>query len=154
MNFGTTHTHNLSEKMKLVSPNIKLNMEAKGLLSLLAFSEKRKFILLMLQEEHYFKATSPEILPQIRKLEKGNLISQEGKKYILTEIGKIVTRSFDHLSKTLKIFESGMRFWKEHYIGGIPEEFQMRLYELGDYKIFEGSPTEIFKPHEEYIRNF
>ncbi len=136
-------------------------MEAKGLLSLLAFSEKRKAILLMLQEEPktlneinvYLKATSPETLPQIRKLEKGNLISQEDKKYILTDIGKIVTRSFDQLSKTLNVFESNMFFWKEHDIGGIPEEFQMRLYELGDYKIFEGSPTEIFKPHEEYVRN-
>lgn len=136
-------------------------MKAKGLLSLLAFSEKRRVILLMLQEEpktlkeinDYFKATSPEILPQIRKLEKGNLISQENKKYVLTEIGEIVIQSFNHLSQTLKIFEDNMRFWKEHRISGIPEEFRMRLYELGDYKIFEGTSTELFKPHEEYIKN-
>ncbi len=136
-------------------------MKAKGLLSLLTFSEKRRVILLMLQEEpktlkeinDYFKATSPEMLPQIRKLEKGNLISQENKKYVLTEIGEIVTQSFNHLAQTLKIFEGNMRFWKEHRISGIPEEFQMRLYELGNYKIFEGTPTEIFKPHEEYIKN-
>lgn len=136
-------------------------MKSNGLLSLLTFSKKRRVILLMLQEEpktlkdinDYFKATSPETLPQIRKLEKGNLISQEGKKYILTEIGKIVTRSFDNLSTTLKIFESNMKFWKEHNIGGIPEEFQIRLCELGNHKIFEGTPTEMFKPHEEYIKN-
>jgi predicted transcriptional regulator len=138
-------------------------MKSKGLLSLLAFSEKRRVILLMLQEEpktlkqinDYFKATSPEILPQIRKLEKGNLIYQESKskKYVLTEIGKIVTQSFNQLSRTLNIFESNMRFWKEHSISGIPQEFQMRLCELGGYKIFEGTPTEIFKPHDEYIKN-
>jgi predicted transcriptional regulator len=136
-------------------------MKSKGLLSLLAFSEKRRGILLMLQEEpktlkeinDYFNATSPEIIPQIRKLEKGNLISQEGKKYNLTEIGEIVTLSFNHLCKTLEIFENNTRFWKEHRISGIPEEFRMRLCELGDYKILEGTPTEIFKPHEEYIKN-
>ena len=136
-------------------------MKSKGLLSLLAFSEKRRVILLMLQEEpktlteinEYFKATSPEILPQIRKLENGNLISKEGKKYNLTEIGEIVTQSFNHLSKTLEIFENNTRFWKEHRICGIPEEFRMRLCELGDYKILEGTPTEIFKPHDEYIKN-
>ncbi|MCZ7383020.1 MAG: winged helix-turn-helix domain-containing protein [Candidatus Methanoperedens sp.] len=136
-------------------------MKAKGLLSLLAFSEKRRVILLMLQEEpktlreinDYFKATSPEMIPQIRKLENGNLISQEGKKYVLTEIGEIVSQSFNQLSQTLKIFESNMRFWKEHSISGIPPEFQMRLYELGEYNILEGTLTEIFKPHEEYIKN-
>lgn len=136
-------------------------MKSKGLLSLLAYSEKRRVILSMLQEEpktlkeinDYFETTSPEIIPQIRKLEKGNLISQEGKKYVLTEIGKIITQSFNQLSQTLKIFECNMKFWKEHNIGGIPEEFQMRLYALGDYKIFEGTPTEMFKPHEEYIKN-
>ncbi len=136
-------------------------MKTKGLLSLLTFSEKRSVILLMLQKEprtlkeirDYFKVTSPEIIPQIRKLEKGNLISQEGKKYVLTEIGKIVTHSFNHLSQTLKIFENNMRFWKEHRISGFPEEFQMRLYELGNYKILEGTPTDIFKPHKEYIKN-
>ncbi len=136
-------------------------MKSKGLLSLLAFSEKRRVILLMLQEEpktlkemnDYFKATSPEILPQIRKLEKENLISKENRKYVLTEIGEIVTQSFNQLSRTLKIFESNMNFWKEHSIGGIPEGFRARLYELGDYKIFEGTPTEMFKPHEEYIKN-
>ncbi len=136
-------------------------MKSKGLLSLLAFSEKRRIILLMLQEEtktlteikNYFKVTSPEILPQIRKLEKGNLIFQDGKKYALTEVGKIITKSCNYLFQTLKIFENNMGFWKEHRIGGIPEEFRMRFYELGDYKIFESTPTEIFKSHEEYVKN-
>lgn len=136
-------------------------MKSKGLLSLISFSEKRIGILLMLQEEpksldeikDYFKVTSPEIIPQIRKLEKGDLIFRECKKYYLTEVGKIVTKSFDHLFKTLKIFEGDIKFWKEHKISWIPEEFWTQLYELGDYKIFEGTPTEIFKPHEEYIKN-
>ncbi len=135
-------------------------MEAKGLLGLVAFSEKRRDILLMLQKEpktlkeikDYFKVTSPEIIPQIRKLEKNNLIYQEDKKYFLTEIGEIVTASFDRLLITLKIFEKDMEFWKEHVIC-IPEEFSLRLYELGDYVITKSSPTEIFKPHDEYVKN-
>ena len=53
---------------------------------------------------------------------------------------------------TLKVFEKDMEFWKEHTIG-FPEEFRMRLYELGDYTITKSSPTEIFKPHDEYIKN-
>lgn len=141
--------------------NINIKMKAKGLLSLLAFSEKRSGILLMLQEEpktlkeirDYFKVTSPEIIPQIRKLEKENLIFQDGKKYVLTDVGEVVTTSFGHLFNTLKIFENNMEFWREHNIIGIPQEFRMRFYELRNYKIFESTPTEIFKPHEEYIKN-
>ena len=136
-------------------------MRAKGLLSLLALSEKRREILFMLQEEpktlkeirDHFGITSPEIIPQIRKLEKENLIIQNAKKYVLTEVGEIAVRSFGRFFKTLKIFESNMEFWKEHNIRGIPEEFQMRLHELDGYKIFESTPTEIFKPHDEYIKN-
>ncbi len=136
-------------------------MKAKGLLSLLAFSEKRKGILFMLQEEprtlkeirEHFRVSSPEILPQIRKLERDNLIFQTSKKYFLTEVGEVITKSFEQLFKTLNLFESNMDFWKEHSISGIPDEFRMRLYELGNYRIFESTPTEIFKPHDEYIKN-
>lgn len=135
-------------------------MKAKGLLSLVAFSEKRRDMLLMLQKEpktlkeirDYFKVTSPEILPQIRKLEKNNLIYQEGKKYFLTEVGEIVTMSFEKLLQTLKIFEKDMEFWREHQIG-FPEEFRLQLHDLGDYTIYKSSPTEIFKPHDEYVKN-
>lgn len=135
-------------------------MEAKGLLSLVTFSERRRDILFMLQEEpktlkeikDHFKVSSPEIIPQIRKLEKDNLIYQEGKKYVLTEVGEVVTESFDKVLRTLKVFEKDMEFWKEHKIG-IPKEFRMRLNELGDYIITKSSPTEIFKPHDEYVKN-
>lgn len=135
-------------------------MEAKGLLSLVTFSERRKDILLMLQKEpktlkeikDHFRISSPEIIPQIRKLEKGNLIYQEGKKYFLTEVGEVITQSLDKLFRTLTVFEKDMDFWKEHRIR-IPEEFRMRFCELGDYVITKSSPTEIFKPHDEYVKN-
>ncbi len=136
-------------------------MKAKGLLSLLAFSEKRSGILLMLQEEpktlkelrDHFKITSPEIIPQIRKLEKENLIFQDGKKYVLTDVGEVVTTSFGHLFNTLKIFENNMEFWREHNISGIPQEFRMRFYELSNYKIVISRPTEVFEPHKEFMKS-
>ncbi|MCZ7355339.1 MAG: winged helix-turn-helix domain-containing protein [Candidatus Methanoperedens sp.] len=136
-------------------------MEGKGLLSLLTFSGKRRDILFMLQREpktlqeirDRLGVTSPEIIPQIKKLEKNNLIHLEGKNYFLTEMGYIVTHSYNHLIKTLDIFEKDIEFWKRHKINGIPYEFKMRLNELGNYRIFGGTPTEIFKPHNEYIKN-
>jgi predicted transcriptional regulator len=56
-------------------------MKARGLLGLITFSKKRSDLLLFLQEKsrtlneikNYLKVTSPEILPQIRKMEKKQL---------------------------------------------------------------------------------
>lgn len=107
-----------------------------------------------LQEiKDHIGVTSPEIIPQIRKLEKNNLVHQENRIYFLTEMGTIVTQSLFQLIKTLDIFEKDIEFWKRHKINGIPYEFRMRLNELGNYHIFAGTPTDIFKPHEEYIKN-
>ncbi len=136
-------------------------MEAKGLLSLIAFSEKRRGILSFVQKEpktlqeikDYFEVTSPEIIPQIKKLEKNHLICQKNRKYFLTDIGEIVTNSLDQLVGTLDIFEEDIEFWNVHNINGIPWEFRIRLYELEGFKFFKSTPTEIFKPHEEYVKN-
>ncbi len=136
-------------------------MISKGLLSVLAYSEKRREILLMLQKEprtlqdikDYLDVTSPEILPQIKKLQKNSLIRPEGKNYVLTAIGEIVLKSFNELACTLRVFDNDMEFWKGHLITGIPEEFRKRINELGEYNIFKGTQTDMFKPHNEYIKN-
>lgn len=138
-------------------------MKIEGLLDLLAFSDRRRKVLLILKENpktlteirEYFNVQSPEIIPQLKMLEKANLIYQEekDKKYVLTEIGEIAIDSFVRLDKTLKIFEKEVEFWKEHELKGIPEEFRLRFCELGSYKIYESTPTDIFKPHDEYIKN-
>ena len=136
-------------------------MKARGLLSLVTFSEKRSEILLMLLEgpkslddiKNYFRATTPEILPRLKELESSGLIYQEERKYYLSEVGEVIAKSFSRFYRNLKIFEKDMKFWEEHQISGIPEKFRLRLYELGDYEIFRSTPTEIFKPHDEYVKN-
>lgn len=99
------------------------------------------------------KVKSPEIIPHLKKLEKNNMILNESKEYFLSEVGEMVTKSFSHLVSTIEVYEKNMDFWKGHHIKGIPEEFRIRLNELGDYKIFSSTPTKMFKPHEEYIKN-
>jgi predicted transcriptional regulator len=135
-------------------------LKARGLLSLITFSEKRSNILLLLQEEsktleeikRHFKVTSPEILPRLKELEKNNLIYQEDK-YALTDVGEVVVKRFGQLVKTLKIFEKDMGFWSTYKINRVPEKFRLRIYEVGNYTVVKSSPTEIFKPHEEYMKN-
>lgn len=77
-------------------------MKARGLLSLVTFSEKRSEILLMLLEgprslddiKNYFRATTPEILPRLKELESSGLIYQEERKYYLSEVGEVIAKSF------------------------------------------------------------
>lgn len=103
--------------------------------------------------KEFFKITSPEILPQLKKLENGGLIFQKDRKYHLTEIGEILTNSYLEFFKTVKVFEDDMEFWESHQIKGIPGELRHRLSMLGDYKIIKSGPTEIFEPHKEFMAN-
>jgi|Deesub1362A_J573_1020465.scaffolds.fasta_scaffold08064_4 predicted transcriptional regulator len=129
--------------------------------SFILLSEKRKNLLLLLQDgaktldeiKGFLRVTSSGIIPQIRKMEEKGLIYQKNKNYYLTEIGLIIAKSFDKFYRTVKILEKNWKFWHNHKVSGIPDEFLLRIYELGSYIIFESDKTDIFKPHREYINN-
>lgn len=132
-----------------------------GMLSFLVLSEKRKNLLLLLLDgpktleeiRSSLRVTSSGVIPQIRKMGERKLIHQENKKYVLTEIGRVVAKSFDRFNSLVEMFEEDGNFWGEHKISRIPEEFLLRIHELGEYEIFESSPTDIFRPHGEYTKN-
>lgn len=131
------------------------------LLDLLTLSAKRRRLLLLLREgpktlgdiNSSLKTISSGMLPQIRKLERANLISQTDKEFSLTETGDLVAKSLSRFLKTLEVIEKHDEFWKNHRISGIPEPFRIRFHELWRCKIVESSPTEIFLPHREFMRN-
>lgn len=136
-------------------------MKQRGLLGLVTFSEKRSDILLQLRNspknlreiKDCLDVTSSQIIPQLRKLERNNLIYQDGKKYKLTDIGELITNSFDQLSGIVEIFEEDLDFWNEHNIDAIPDEFLSKIHELGDYELIEGNSIEVFRPHEKFMQN-
>jgi len=136
-------------------------MKASSLSSLFPFSEKRREVLFLLQEgpktldeiKDHLKASSSETIHYMRKLEEKNLIHKKEERYTLTDVGGVVAANLSTFFKTLNLFEENEKFWKEHDISGIPEEFRLRLYDLRNYKIFESTPTEVFKPHDTYVQN-
>ncbi|KCZ73579.1 putative transcriptional regulator [Candidatus Methanoperedens nitroreducens] len=131
------------------------------LLNLLVLSEKRKNLLLLLREgpktlgeiRESLLVTSSGIIPQIRKMEEKKLIYQKNREYALTEIGKILAEYFYQFKEIMRILGEDWKFWSEHKISGIPEEFHMRLHELGKYEILKSTPIDILKPHREYMKN-
>lgn len=131
------------------------------IISFILFSEKRKNLLLFLRNgsktldeiKESLNVTSSGIIPQLRKMEERGLIYRKNKNYSLTDIGLVIAKSFDRFNRIVETFEKNRKFWEDHEISGIPEEFLLRIYELGDYEIIEGDEANIFKPHEEYIKN-
>lgn len=131
------------------------------LLDIITSSDKRKRLLLLLQDGpktmseilSYLNFTTTGMLPQIRKLEEWNLVTQDGKMYLLTEIGQVITRHLCPLVKTVEVIEKQEDFWKLHDIRSIPSPLLMKIYQLGNYRIIESSIEEIYEPHKEFLEN-
>ncbi len=131
------------------------------LLSFLVLSDKRKDLLMLLRRgpktlqeiRNSLEVTSSGIIPEIRKMEEKQLIYQMNREYALTEIGEVVAESMFRFEGILHIFSENTKFWGDHNISGIPEEFRLRLHELGKYEIVKSTATDIFRPQNEYMKN-
>lgn len=136
-------------------------MKSRGLLSVLAFSEKREELLFLLLKEHktlseiksYLNISSPEILPRIKEMEARNLIYKDSKHYAITPIGKVVAKFFQPLTNTLHIIEENEEFWKEHMVEAIPQHFLERIGELGSCRLVENRLENMYEPHTEFFDN-
>ncbi len=129
------------------------------LLDTITFSWKRENLLILLKDgpktlediRTSLNVTSSGMIPQIRKLEEKNLVRREGKNYVLTDIGLIISDIFYPLKKTIEIVEKHEDFLVNHEIKAIPQHLLKRIYELGDCNIVEGNVSEIYEPHKEFI---
>lgn len=136
-------------------------MKSNGLLSVLTFSEKRKGLLFLLQEEprtlsdikEHFDVRSPEILPRLKEMENTNLIYREDGLYYLTPIGKVAARHFEPFLKTLNAIEVNESFWKKHDLSNIPENLLDRIKDLGECKIEKDENEYIYDSHIHFLDN-
>lgn len=136
-------------------------MKSNGLLSVLTFSEKRKELLFLLQEEprtlsdikEHFDVKSPEILPRLKEMETSNLIYRENGFYYLTSIGKVTARHFEPFLNTLYAIEANENFWKKHDLAHIPENLLDRIKDLGECRIEMDENENIYDSHENFLNN-
>jgi predicted transcriptional regulator len=130
-------------------------------LSFIIRSTKRKNLLLFLRNgprtlreiREGLNVSSSGIIPQIRKLEARYLLSKNGNKYMLTQMGSVIAEHLCRLDGTLKVFEQNPQFWVEHDVCAIPEEFRLRLYQLGNYEIVRSTLTNVLLPHQVHVRH-
>ena len=128
------------------------------LLDVVFRSEKRKNMLLLLQEGPVemksilksLKTTRQALLPQVRTLEHSNLVLQNDDTYELTTIGKLIVDEMVPLLETMGVLDNDIEYWGKHYLDFIPPELLKRFHELGTCEIIEPSLANIFEINKEF----
>jgi predicted transcriptional regulator len=118
-------------------------------------SEKRKNLLLLLlngprildEIKEQLNVTASGMLPQIKILESAGLVVKEDHRFHLTDSGHIVAFHLEQFTRTLTIIDQQKKYWHEHDIRALPEEFFLRLGELKKIQINEAGMEESFEPH-------
>lgn len=122
------------------------------LLSTIISSDKRRNVLLLLQEgpqtlediKSRLNVTATGMLPQLRILENEYLIRRSDRNYELTTIGKSIVTHLDPFLRTVEVFNSHKKFWRDHLLSELPEEILLGIRDLGNYQILETPDEEIF----------
>lgn len=133
----------------------------KELSDLLFLSEKRKELLLLLNEGEReideikkllpFKSTA--LLPQLKKLKDEDLVLQEEKNYRLSAIGKILVEKMNPLLDLLDVIEADEEFWQERNLEAVPLALLSRLNEIKPYTLLEPDSNSIFDLPEAFTQN-
>ncbi|MCQ1536261.1 winged helix-turn-helix domain-containing protein [Methanosarcina sp. KYL-1] len=132
------------------------------LLELIFLSEKRKSLLLFLEENPKTMdeirdslGVSPvAILPQIKKLRDRNIVLKENDVYSLSPLGQSITGKMRDMVDILNVFGNNYAFWATHSIECIPSPLLNRIDELVNCTFSEPPDrTRLFDPHREFVEN-
>ncbi|AFV22221.1 hypothetical protein Mpsy_0008 [Methanolobus psychrophilus R15] len=131
----------------------------KPLLHVMFASEKRKEVLLLLQNgpkdmEYLLKSldTSRQaLLPQIRILEDHYLITNERDTCILTHLGKLIVDDIALALKNIDVFSNNIEYWGSHDLHFIPPHLLKRINELESCTSVTVQISEIFDEDETFV---
>ncbi len=124
----------------------------KTLLDVIFASDKRKKVLLLLQDGPQEMETLLELLdtrrqsllPQIRVLEDHHLISQLNDSYELTTIGKVIVRKMYPLIATIDLFDRNIDYWGTRNLDKIPPGLLKTIEKIGKCDVISPSLTELY----------
>ncbi|MCQ6963309.1 helix-turn-helix transcriptional regulator [Methanolobus chelungpuianus] len=133
----------------------------KSLLDVVFMSEKRKGVLLLLQDEARemetllgsLNTTRQALLPQIRVLEDHYLVSHDRDTYELTTIGKLIADEMAPLVGTLEVLDIDIDYWGTHDFDFIPPGLLKRIKELRHCAIINPHLTELYSLHKTYHKD-
>lgn len=130
----------------------------KTLVDVLFMSEKRKNVLLLLQEGpketqsilNKLRTTRTALLPQMRVLEESFLVTHYDDIYALTKIGELIVNEMRSLLDTVDVLDVDIEYWGTHKLDFVPPHLLARINELGRCRMISPSITEIFEVNNEF----
>jgi len=131
------------------------------LLNVISASDKRRNLLILLNERSYewdeikriLNVTSTGMLPQIKILEEEHLIERDGRKFFLTPMGRVLATHMEPLISTMEVFDKNRKFWGEHDLSVLPPEILLDIRDLGNYEVIASSDVEIYESHDAFRDN-
>ncbi|WP_370575325.1 helix-turn-helix transcriptional regulator [Methanomethylovorans sp.] len=131
----------------------------KALLDVLFASDKRKKVLLLLQEESKetetllksLETTRQALLPQMKILEENHLVFHYEDAYELTPVGKLIVDEMVPLLGTTDVFDSDIDYWGTRKLDFIPPHLFKRIKELKECRVINPSIQDLYAlPQELY----
>jgi predicted transcriptional regulator len=125
----------------------------KALLDVLFMSEKRKNVLLLLQDGpketqiilDHLKTTRNALLPQMKVLEENYLVIHYNDTYGLTKIGELIVSEIEPLLATIDVLGQNIEYWGTHKLDFIPPHLLKRINEIGECEVVNPVITETFE---------
>ncbi len=129
----------------------------KPIIEVLLSSEKRKKVLLLLQDGpremetllRSLNTTRTALLPQLKILKESHLISQSGDTYESTTIGKLIVADMISFLRTAYVFGGNCDYLGTHYIDFIPAHLLEKLPEIGSCKVIDIAIPDMFSRDRE-----
>ncbi|TGC09524.1 helix-turn-helix transcriptional regulator [Methanolobus halotolerans] len=133
----------------------------KELLDVIFKSEKRKEILILLQDGskemedilQSLNSSRQALLPQIRILEEHYLVSQEKDTYELTTIGKLIIDEMVPFVNTVDALDVDIDYWGTRRLDFIPPHLIKRISELGKCEVVNPPLNEAYELNKQVVED-
>ena len=130
-----------------------------SLANILMLSEKRRNILLLLQEgpkdskeiKCSLNSTWDLLKHPIKELKEDGLITHDNGVYGLSNTGKMMIESAFPLLSMLDAFEENTSYWNNRDLAKIPKDLRKRIGEIGDYELVVPDVDHMFEPFKNFI---
>lgn len=128
----------------------------KSLLDVLFMSEKRKAVLLLLEDGakemdtilKFLKTSRQSLLPQIKILKEHHLVTHYDDTYELTSVGKLIVDAMIPLLDKTEVLDNDIDYWGSRNLDFIPSYLLEKIDQLKNCEIINPSLTELFAIHK------
>lgn len=134
----------------------------KALLDVLFASDKRKQVLLLLQEGQKetklllksLDTTREALLPQMKILKEHHLVSHYEDTYELTTVGKILVDEMVLLLGTTNLFDNDIDYWGTRKLDFIPPHLLKRIKELNECQVINPAIQDLYALPQEFYGTY